>query len=193
MGQLPPIVHQIPQPQGGYRFCPICGQQLGLERTEPNAPERLVCGHCRFIFYLDPKVVAGAIVSIDGGILLLRRGIEPSYGKWVFPGGYVDRGETVEDACVRETREEVNLDVAPERLVNVYSYTGETVIIIVYAVRVVGGELRPGDEALEVKTFRPQEIPWEALAFPSTRQAIEEYLSSLARPGSANNRPFPLR
>jgi mutator protein MutT len=148
---------------------------LILEVVKGGEPERLVCGACRFVFYVDPKVAAGAICVVDGGIVLLRRGIDPGYGKWVFPGGYVDRGETVEEACVREAREEVNLEIRIERLLNVYSYAGRPVIVIVYVTRATGGQLRAGDEALEVGTFAPHEIPWDALAFPSTRDALRDY------------------
>jgi mutator protein MutT len=135
-----------------------------------------VCEGCKFVFYLDSKVAVGTIATIDGKIVLLRRGIEPAYGKWVFPGGFVDRGETVEAAAVRETREEVNLDVKVQKLLNVYSYPGRPIIVIVYVARVLGGDLRAADESLEVETFAPGNIPWEDLAFPSTRDALREFL-----------------
>ncbi|NIO04803.1 MAG: NUDIX domain-containing protein, partial [Proteobacteria bacterium] len=107
-----------------------------IKSTEPG---RLVCSRCGYVFYLDPKVAVGTIGAIDGKIILLKRGIEPAYGRWVFPGGYVDRGETAEEAGIRETKEEVNLDVKIENLLDVYSYSGRPVIIIVYAVSITGG------------------------------------------------------
>ena len=113
---------------------------------------------------------------MDGGIVLVKRAIEPSYGKWVFPGGYVDRGETVEQAAVRETKEECGVDVRLDSLLNVYSYASFYVVIIVYAAHVVGGELSAGDECLEYRIFPKQKIPWRDLAFPSTRQALNEYM-----------------
>jgi ADP-ribose pyrophosphatase YjhB (NUDIX family) len=140
-------------------------------------PKRLVCGACRFIFYDDPKVAACTISTLDGKIVLLKRGIEPSYGKWVFPGGFLDRGERVEEAAIRETWEEVNLKVEVTRLLNVYSYPGHPVVVIVYIATVVGGQLQAMDEALEVRTFTPAEVPWDDLAFPSTRDALIEYLT----------------
>src|SRR5262245_65741208 len=102
---------------------------------------------------------------------MLRRAIEPAYGKWVFPGGYVDRGESLEDAARREAKEEIGAVIRLTRLVNVYSYTGRPVIVVVYEADVVGGEMRGGVEALEVRAFEPAEIPWEALAFRSTSEA----------------------
>jgi ADP-ribose pyrophosphatase YjhB (NUDIX family) len=171
--------HQGHEPHHGpeFRFCPKCGGRLGRQRLKPSEPERLVCSACSFIFYDDPKVAACAIPTLDGKIVLLKRGIEPSYGKWVFPGGFLDRGERVEDAAIRETWEEVNLQVEITRLLNVYSYPGYPVVVIVYAARVVGGELRAMDETLEVRTFSPTEVPWDELAFPSTRDALTDYLA----------------
>ncbi|MEW6297134.1 MAG: NUDIX hydrolase [Thermodesulfobacteriota bacterium] len=160
-----------------FRFCPRCGGTLTRQLLKPHEPLRLVCTACAFIFYDDPKVAACTIPIVDNKIVLLKRGIEPSYGKWVFPGGFLDRGERVEDAAVRETLEEVNLQVAVRRLLNVYSYPGYPVIVIVYVADVIGGQLRAMDEALEVCTFTPADLPWDDLAFPSTRDALADYLA----------------
>jgi ADP-ribose pyrophosphatase YjhB (NUDIX family) len=162
-----------------FRFCPQCGGELQRQQFKPHEPHRRVCQACSFIFYDDPKVAACTIPVIDGKVVLLKRGIEPSYGKWVFPGGFLDRGEKVEAAAIRETWEEVNLKVEISRLLNVYSYPGYPVIVIVYLAEVIGGELQPMDEALEVRTFTPEEIPWEELAFMSTRDALRDYLTRL--------------
>ena len=85
----------------GYRFCPRCGNPLDSRVLKAGEPPRLVCRACAFVFFLDPKIAAGVVFSYDGGILLVQRAIHPSYGKWVFPGGYVDRGETLEAAALR--------------------------------------------------------------------------------------------
>lgn len=143
-----------------------------------GGPELLACPNCSFVYYQDPKVATGTLFMIDGGIVLLRRAIPPSYGKWVFPGGFVDRGERVEAAAIRETREEVNLDVKIERLLNVYSYEDSGVVIIAYAAQVVGGELQAKDESLDVRPFAPSQIPWGDLAFRSTQDAIKEYIAN---------------
>jgi ADP-ribose pyrophosphatase YjhB (NUDIX family) len=128
------------------------------------------------VVYLDPKVAVGTLGTLDGRVILLKRGIEPGYGKWVFPGGYVDRGETLEEAAIRETREEANLVVRVDRLINAYSYPGRSVILIAYAVTVTGGDLMAADETIEARTFSPEEIPWPNLAFPSTRDALKDYV-----------------
>src|SRR5689334_22374238 len=82
-----------------YRFCPRCGGTLSSRVVKPGEPDRLVCDACGHIFYLNPKIASCAISQIEGRVVLLRRGIEPQYGKWVFPGGFVDRGETVHGAA----------------------------------------------------------------------------------------------
>ncbi|GEM_PF-161256 len=160
-----------------FRFCPRCGMGLAPRRIKPDGPELQACRSCSFVHYADPKVAAGTICMLDGGIVLVQRGIPPAYGKWVFPGGFVDKGERVDAAAVRETREEVNLEVEIDRLVNVYSYDDSGVVIIAYAAHVVGGELQAKDEALDAKVFPPDQIPWEDLAFRSARDAIQDYLA----------------
>jgi ADP-ribose pyrophosphatase YjhB (NUDIX family) len=109
-------------------------------------------------------------------VVLVKRAIEPGYGKWVFPGGYVDRGEEVRMAAIREAREEAGLDVQIERLIGIYSYAGRTPIIIVYAATVLGGELAVDEEGLEAQWFEPAAIPWEDLAFLSTSEALRDFL-----------------
>ena len=132
------------------------------------------------MFYLDPKVAVGTIIgATDGRIVLVRRAIEPGYGLWVFPGGYVDRGEELTCAAVREAREECGLEVRIDGLVNIYSYSGRTPIIVVYAATALTGELCSDDECLEARLFSPSEIPWDALAFRSTGDALRDYLSGL--------------
>ena len=159
-----------------YRFCPRCGGQFLLRRVKPGEPKRLVCSRCDFIFYLDPKIAACAIVEIEEKIVLLQRGIPPEFGKWVIPGGYVDLGEPVAVAAVRETWEEVRLKVEIVDLVGVYSYPQTPVVVIVYEAVVRDGFLQAADESLAAGMFAPAEIPWEKLAFSSTRDALGDYL-----------------
>jgi ADP-ribose pyrophosphatase YjhB (NUDIX family) len=163
-------------PPESFRFCPRCGGGLALRLVKHGEPPRLTCVGCSFIFYLDPKVAACTISMVDGGIVLLRRSIEPALGKWVFPGGFVDRGESVQDAALRETLEEVNLRVSLTGILDVYSFPGHEVVVVVYAADVVGGQLEARDESLEVRTFPPETIPWHDLAFESTRAALRDYV-----------------
>jgi mutator protein MutT len=158
------------------RFCPRCGGALESRQLKATEPTRLVCANCNFVYYLDPKVAVGTIITDEHGrVVLVKRAIEPGYGKWVFPGGFIDRGETVEDAAMREAREECGLHVRLDRLLNIYSYPGVAVIIIAFAATVVGGSLECDDESLEAQLFEPHQIPWDELAFKSTREALEEF------------------
>jgi 8-oxo-dGTP diphosphatase len=159
-----------------YRFCPKCGGDLDKKIVKNNEPKRLVCRSCAFIFYQDPKVVAGTLFTLDGGIVLLKRGVEPALGKWVFPGGYVDRGESVQDAAVRETKEESQLDVKLGRLLNVYSYPRSPNVIVVYTAEVIGGTLAAADESTDAAVFPLSDIPWNDLAFDSTKDALTDYI-----------------
>ena len=149
-----------------YKFCPRCGSRLGVRLLKRGDPERLVCENCGFVFYLGPKLVAGALFELDGGILLIQRDIEPGYGKWTFPGGFVER----------ETLEETGVEIEVTGIVGLYSYEGQIPAIAAFAARMVGGEPAPLDEVMSVKPFPHDALPWPELAFPSTEQALKDYL-----------------
>ena len=167
------------QYEPSFAFCPVCGAGLEPRLLKAGEPERLVCTACGFVFYLDPKVAVGTIIGDQAGrILLVRRAIEPGYGRWVFPGGYVDRGEEVKTAAIREALEESGLVVRLDRLVNVYSYSGRAPVIIVYAATMIGGCVGCDDEGLEARFFDPDDIPWGELAFRSTGEALREFLET---------------
>jgi ADP-ribose pyrophosphatase YjhB (NUDIX family) len=160
------------------RFCPLCGAGLERRAVPPEGKRELVCTDCAFVFYLSHKLVAGAI-PVDGDrILLTRRAIHPAHGKWTFPGGFVDWGEPVEAAAVRETFEETGLEVTLGRLVGVYSYEGSPIVIVVYRATVTGGTLATCHENDRVEWRLPAEIPWDELAFPSTHEALRDFLGS---------------
>lgn len=168
---------------GAYRFCPVCGQALVSKLLKPGDPERLVCTDCGYVLYLDPKVAVGTIISMPNDeIVLVRRAIDPGYGRWVFPGGYVDRGEVVSDAAIREAREEAGLDIRLDGLVSIYSYPQRPPVIIVYAATAMTIELCHDEESLEIATFRASEIPWDELAFRSTGEALRDYYDGVIHP-----------
>ena len=169
-------IHRQLTPEG-IRFCPLCGGALSRELVPPEGKPEMVCTQCDFVFYLNHKVVAGTIPAEDGRILLTRRTISPAHGKWTFPGGYVDWGEPVEAAAVRETYEETGLTVDLGGLVGVYSYPNTPIVIVVYKATVTGGSLTPCHENDRVEWVTPAEIPWEELAFPSTQAALRDFLS----------------
>jgi 8-oxo-dGTP diphosphatase len=159
------------------RFCPLCATALRRASVPPDQREQAVCPACEFVFYLNPKVVAGTIPEQDGRVLLTRRSINPGRGLWTFPGGFVDFGESVTDAAVRETLEETGLFVDLTGLHNVYSYPGSPVIVV-YRARVTGGTLTACAENDLLEWTAPDEIPWDALAFDSTREALREWVAA---------------
>ena len=174
------LLNTVPMRSAGYRFCPLCGGRLEDRVLKEGDPERLVCGECGFVFYLGPKLVAGAIIELDGGILLIKRAIEPGYGKWTFPGGFVERGEAAEAAAEREALEEAGVQIEVTGIVGLYTYEGQIPAIAVFAARQIGGEPTPLDETLEVRSFPPDNLPWRELAFPSTEYALKDYLRGRA-------------
>ncbi|HEX7139946.1 MAG TPA: NUDIX hydrolase [Vicinamibacterales bacterium] len=168
---------------GAYLFCPRCAGPLERRRLKESEPERPVCSRCGFVYYIDPKVAVGTIIRTSSDrLVLVRRAIEPGYGKWVFPGGYVDRGEELTAAALREAREESGLDVRLDGLVNIYSYAGRVPVIVVYAATALGGTLESDEEGLEIAEFPEAAIPWEELAFRSTHDGLRDYLSGLRHP-----------
>jgi ADP-ribose pyrophosphatase YjhB (NUDIX family) len=131
---------------------------------------------CGFVFYQGPKLVASAIFELDGGIVLIQRSIEPGYGKWTFPGGFVELGEKAEAAAEREALEECGIEIEAREIIGLYSYRDSMPAIAVYAADVVGGKPEPLDETLDVESFARDGLPWPDLAFPSTEHALKDYL-----------------
>ena len=162
-----------------YRFCPRCGGLLEERVLKEGEPGRLVCPSCSFVLYLGPKLVAGLIFEMNGGIVLIKRAIEPGYGKWTFPGGFVERGEVAEAAAERETLEETGIEVEVTGIVGLYTYEGQIPAIAVFSGTPVGGEPAPLDETLAVESFPRNGLPWAEMAFPSTEHALEDYLQKI--------------
>jgi ADP-ribose pyrophosphatase YjhB (NUDIX family) len=176
------IQHEYPR---GVRFCPMCGGALELRIVAPDNKEHKVCKQCGFVYFLNPKLVAGCLIEDGNRALLIRRGFEPSLGKWTYPGGFVDFGETPEKCAARETVEEVGMTVRELALLGVYADRREaapSVIIVTYVAKPGAEAPVVTTEATEIRYFGVDEIPWDELAFDTTVQALEAWAARIRRP-----------
>jgi ADP-ribose pyrophosphatase YjhB (NUDIX family) len=142
---------------------------------------RPVCPECGRVIFYDPKVAVISIVPRDGQVLMIRRDTDQGYGLWGLPGGYVDRGEVVEQAAAREVWEETGLKIEPGELIGIFSEAGDPVIVAVFAAMETGGTLEAGPEALEVGFFPVDDLP--ELAFPRDRDVLTKWRSASSRGG----------
>jgi ADP-ribose pyrophosphatase YjhB (NUDIX family) len=150
--------------------CQRCGG-ITNEQFIDGRP-RPVCVECGAVTYLDPKLAAAVVVERGGRVLMGRRGPSArAAGKWSFPAGFVERGEVVEDAAVREVREETGYSIELGPLIGLLSSEGETVVLAVYTGTIVTGDQNPGDDLIELDWFAPNALP--ELAFPHDREILE--------------------
>jgi ADP-ribose pyrophosphatase YjhB (NUDIX family) len=147
-----------------------------------------MCPACGYVCYVNPKIATGTVPVRDGRVALIRRGIEPALGLWSFPCGYVEHDETLEEAAVRETREESGLRVVLGPMLGAYSYPGRVgdgmsnpsgIVVVAWSVGEVAGDLVAGDDAQDAAWFTPDAIPWDTLAFDSSRRGLRDALVRL--------------
>ena len=153
------------------KYCPACATPLEIKNV--FGTDRPACPNCSHVVYHDPKVAATCIVEREGRILMIRRALQPGMGLWCMPGGYVDRGEVVEEAAAREVLEETGLVVKVERLVGLFSEKGRPVIVAAFAATETGGALQAGPEAQKLDFFPQQDLP--PLAFARDVEILERW------------------
>lgn len=170
------------------KFCSSCGANVSLRIPEGDNRERFVCDSCLTIHYQNPKVVAGSIPEWEGGILLCRRAIEPRYGLWTLPAGFMENGETTEQAAMRETWEEAGARIEIESLYSIFSIPHISQVYMLFRGELCNGEYAPGHESLECQLFEEQSMPWEQLAFPVVKETLQRYFADKNR-----NNGFPLQ
>ena len=134
--------------------------------------ERLVCPDCGFVQYDNPKIVVGAVVTSGDRVLLCRRAIPPRKGFWTLPAGYLELNESALDGARREAWEEARATIAIDALLAVYNIPRISQVQLIWRARLASETFEPGPESLEVKLFGWDELPWDALAFPSVRWAL---------------------
>jgi len=158
-------------------FCSRCGAGLSYGPLPEETRDRLACDSCGFIAYVNPRLVVSTIpVTDEGDVVLIRRAIEPGYGSWAQPGGFLEIDETAHEGAVRETLEETRLIVEPTEIVGVYTRPQAAVVVVCWEARIVGGTAQTTSESLEVRTFSPARIPWHAIAFQTTAWALRDWL-----------------
>ena len=156
-------------------YCSNCGKQLTYRTPPGDDRSRYLCESCGTIHYQNPTMVVGCIPEMEDKILFCRRAIEPCYGKWTLPAGYLENGETVSAGARRETFEEARAGVeilAPYALYNI-CYVNQ--IYLMFRARLMDRNFRPGSESLEVRLFSEAEIPWDEIAFRVIEKTLIQY------------------
>lgn len=166
------------------RYCGACGGPVKVRPLKGKA--RGICQYCKKIIYPDLILAVSSIVhDQEDRILLVKRAINPGFGRWVIPGGYVEQGESLIQALRRETLEEVSLDLDDPVLWNVYSSSQSAVATVVYTMKAARTTIREtGSETLQARFFPADHIPWNAIYFASTREALSDWVTS-----GSKNRP----
>lgn len=156
-------------------FCSLCGAAVTQKIPPDDNRMRHVCTACGEIHYQNPKLIVGAIPEWEDKILLCRRAIEPRYGFWTLPAGFMENGETTLAGALRETWEEAEAKVQKVELYRLFDLPHINQVYIFYRAELVNGEFGVGTESLETRLFSEQEIPWRELAFPIVGETLTEY------------------
>lgn len=163
-------------------YCSSCGSVVEKKIPDGDQLPRFVCTVCEIIHYENPKIIVGCMPVWEDQILLCKRAIEPRYGYWTIPAGFMENGEIAEEGAIRETMEEAGAHVEILRLSSVYSIPHINQVYLMYLARLVSLDFDPGPESLEVDLFRPEEIPWAEIAFPAVHFALTKYLENRESP-----------
>lgn len=158
-------------------FCTACGHKTIEQIPLGDHKVRQVCSNCATIHYVNPKVICGALAIWENKVLLCRRAIEPRYGLWTLPAGYMELFETMEQGAARETREEAEAVIDIEQIYCIYDIPRIGQIYSLFKANIVNGEFGCGEETIESRLFEEHEIPWNDLAFPSVERTLRHYFS----------------
>lgn len=162
-------------------YCPDCSEPLHEKVPEGDDRLRHVCVSCGAIHYQNPKVIAGCIPFYGEQVLLCRRAIQPRYGLWTLPAGFMELGESVSEAASREAAEEACVRVTPESCYTLISLPDLSQVYIFYLARMAEPQFHPGPESLEVSLFSESEIPWDDLAFETVRRTLSHFFSDMKK------------
>ena len=156
------------------KYCSSCGQQVSKRTPNDDNRERWVCDSCGVIHYQNPKIVVGCIPEKDGRILLCKRAIEPRYGYWTVPAGFMELGESMAQGARRETLEEACAEVEIGHLLAAVDVVDAGQLHLFFTARLLG-DYGVGEESLDVAMYREDEVPWDDIAFHSGRFALQRY------------------
>lgn len=159
------------------KFCSVCGQAVCLRVPPGDNRERFVCETCGTIHYQNPRNVVGAVPVWEDKVLLCRRAIEPRYGYWTLPAGFMEIGETTAEAAARETLEEAGARVEVQHLFSLLNVPHVHQVHLFYLARLLDPDIAAGEESLEVRLFDESEIPWEDIAFPTVGQTLRFFFA----------------
>lgn len=160
-------------------FCSNCGARVVEKTPTGDNRTRHVCEACDTVHYQNPKIVAGCLPVWEGRLLLCRRAIEPRYGLWTLPAGFMENGESTDQAAARETLEEACALVQRMELYGVFSIPHINQVYMMFRGQLQSPDFGPGEESLDARLFAEHEIPWDQLAFPVVRLTLERYYNDL--------------
>jgi len=159
------------------KFCSSCGGNITLLIPEGDNRDRHVCDDCGTIHYQNPRIIAGTLPVYEGKVLLCRRAIEPRLGFWTLPAGFMENGETTQQAARRETWEEAEAKIDIDGLYTLYDLPHISQVYMFYRGTIVDGKFGAGQESLESQLFSENEIPWAELAFPTIGLTLKRYFN----------------
>jgi ADP-ribose pyrophosphatase YjhB (NUDIX family) len=157
------------------KFCSNCGSSLAFEVPPGDNRERHVCNDCDTIHYVNPRIVTGCLPVWEDRVLLCLRAIDPRKGYWTLPAGFLENGETIAAGAARETSEEANARVSGLELYTVFSLPHISQAYMFFRAQLLDLDFSTGQESLDVRLFREDEVPWDELAFPVIKQSLEFY------------------
>ena len=158
-------------------FCSKCGAKLALRVPPGDSLPRHVCDDCGTIHYRNPLVVVGTIPAWRDQVLLCKRAIEPRYGLWTLPSGFMELGETTAQGALRETMEEARANIELGEVFSLLSVPHVNQVHLFYRARLLDLNFAAGEETLEVGLFRESEIPWETIAFRTTATTLQHFFA----------------
>ena len=169
------------------KYCSLCAHEVVRKIPEGEDRERDVCPSCHEIFYVNPKVIVGCIPTVGDKVLLCKRAIEPRYGKWTLPAGFMENRETTEEGAAREMWEEAEARAINMSMYRIFDVPHISQVYVFYRCEVADDQYGAGPESLETALFDEADIPWDQLAFPVVIEMLSEFFDD------RKTQEFPVR